>query len=75
MLARLGGLLLVGLLAVVAQAQSTREQFAALAASHGGVIKLNTKTFDAITAPDREWSVVIQMTALSGHSVKCEPCL
>ncbi len=56
-------------------AQSTREQFAALAASHGGIIKLNSKTFDALTAADRDWSASVVLTAVEGHKVTCEPCL
>ncbi|KIO26222.1 hypothetical protein M407DRAFT_243789 [Tulasnella calospora MUT 4182] len=63
------------LLSSFVAAESPREQFSALAASHGGIIKLNSKTFDAITTPDRDWSVAIQMTALSGTHAKCEPCL
>lgn len=62
----------LGLLSV--SAQSTAEDFATLAASHGGVIKLNSKTYDAITAPERDWSVVIELTAL-GTQVSCPPCL
>ncbi|KAG8884694.1 oligosaccharyl transferase subunit ost3/OST6, partial [Tulasnella sp. 403] len=54
-------------------AETTREQFVSLAASHGGVIKLNSKTFDAITASNRDWSVAVQLTAL-GPQMKCEPC-
>jgi len=70
------GLLSFSLLCLqsLATAQSTREQFASLAASHGGVIKLNSQTFDAITASDRDWSVSIQVTALAGQQVACEPC-
>jgi len=77
MFPKLGGVLAFSLFCLQSfgSAQSTREQFASLAASHGGIIKLNSKTFDAITAPERDWSVAVQMTAVAGHSVKCEPCL
>jgi len=49
-------------------------RFSALAASSpDGVIKLDSKTFDAITTGYREWSVVVQLTAL-GSEFKCAPC-
>ncbi|KDQ07924.1 hypothetical protein BOTBODRAFT_166427 [Botryobasidium botryosum FD-172 SS1] len=49
-------------------------RFSALAASSpDGVIKLDSKTFDAITTGYREWSVVVQLTAL-GSDFKCAPC-
>ncbi|KAG8979615.1 oligosaccharyl transferase subunit ost3/OST6 [Tulasnella sp. JGI-2019a] len=62
-------------LASLCAGQKTREDFARMAAAEGGVIKLDTATFDAITAPDRDWSVVIELTATSGTQVACTPCL
>ncbi|KAG8881016.1 oligosaccharyl transferase subunit ost3/OST6 [Tulasnella sp. 331] len=62
-------------LATLCAGQTTREDFAALAAAEGGIIKLNSKTYDAITAADRDWSVVIELTATSGTQVACTPCL
>jgi len=52
----------------------TRAKFLQRAAgSPSGVIKLNSVDFDAITSPNRDWSVVIQLTAL-GNAVDCQPC-
>jgi len=49
-------------------------KFSALAASSpGGVIKLDSQSFDAITAAHRDWSVVVQLTAM-GTEFKCAPC-
>jgi len=73
-LARLVAAVSLGLASICA-AQSTRQELAAMAASHGGVIKLNSQTFDAITAAGRDWSVVVELTATSGTQVQCPPCL
>lgn len=54
--------------------QYTTEDFSDLAAkSSGGVIKLDEQLFDALTSPKRDWSVVVQLTALD-KSMRCTPC-
>lgn len=62
-------------LATLCAGQTTREDFARLAAAQGGVIQLTSQTYDAITAADRDWSVAIELTATSGTQVECTPCL
>jgi len=52
----------------------TRARFTKIAEANNGVIKLNSAEFEAITAADRDWSVVVQLTAL-GNEFKCAPCL
>lgn len=47
-------------------------QLISLAAQNNGVIKLNEDTFNILTAPSRNWSSTIQLTAL--NSFKCLPC-
>jgi oligosaccharyltransferase complex subunit gamma len=74
MLGRLAAVLTLSF-ASLCGAQSTREEFAALAAAHGGTIKLNSQTYDAITSPDRDWSVAIELTATVGTQVACAPCM
>jgi len=54
-------------------AQTTREEFAAAAAKNGGIVKLNTKSFDALIGANREWSSVVQLTAM-GSKFNCKPC-
>ncbi|ELU44586.1 oligosaccharyl transferase subunit OST3/OST6 family [Rhizoctonia solani AG-1 IA] len=74
MLARIFTLSL-GLLALplACLANPTQTKLASLAAKNGGVIKLDSELYDVITAKDREWSVVVQLTAM-GDQFKCEPC-
>ncbi|KAH8117566.1 dolichyl-diphosphooligosaccharide-protein glycotransferase [Phellopilus nigrolimitatus] len=58
----------------IAAAKSHIEQITTLAdASTDGVIKLDESLFDLITSPKREWSVVVQLTALN-KNMKCTPC-
>lgn len=58
----------------LAAVASPYEQLKSLAsASKDGVIRLDENTFDLITSPKREWSAVIQLTALSSN-MKCTPC-
>ena len=55
-------------------AESPVEQFVALAnSSPDGVIRLNEQLFDLLSAPKRNWSAVIQFTAL-GKNMRCTPC-
>lgn len=52
----------------------TIEDFSALAEkSSDGVIKLDEQLFDALTSPKREWSVLVQLTALD-KNMRCTPC-
>ncbi|KAF8590605.1 oligosaccharyl transferase subunit OST3/OST6 family [Ramaria rubella] len=52
--------------------QSSKEKLVSAAAANNGVIKLDDDTYNLITSPTRDWSAVIQLTALS--SFKCAPC-
>ncbi|KZO95177.1 oligosaccharyl transferase subunit OST3/OST6 family [Calocera viscosa TUFC12733] len=54
-------------------AQASHAELVRLAASNGGVIKLTPTLFNALTAPNREWSAAIQLTALSPQ-FRCSPC-
>lgn len=73
MLSRLFTLSL-GLLALpLAFANPTTEKLAELASKNGGVIKLDPALYEVITAPDREWNAVVQLTAM-GSQFKCGPC-
>lgn len=54
-------------------ADARRAKFAKLAEAGNGVVKLTSTGFEEITAYDRDWSVVIQLTAL-GSEFKCAPC-
>ncbi|KAJ1310297.1 hypothetical protein OPQ81_007037 [Rhizoctonia solani] len=74
MLARIFTLSL-GLLAfpLACVANPTQAKLASLAAKNGGVIKLDSELYDVITSKDREWSAVVQLTAM-GDQFKCAPC-
>lgn len=52
---------------------SIKENLITLAAKNNGLIRLDDDMFNLITSPDREWSVIVQFTALTS-SYKCEPC-
>lgn len=54
-------------------ANPTQQKLASLAAKNGGVIKLDTALYETLTASDREWSAVVQLTAM-GDQFKCAPC-
>lgn len=60
-------------LACFADVNPNQAKLAALAAKNGGVIKLDSSLYDLITSSDREWSAVVQLTAM-GDQFKCEPC-
>ena len=51
-------------LSLLAWANSVQEEFVAQAAANNGHLKLDSDSFDLLTAPDREWSATIQLTAL-----------
>ncbi|EJD06042.1 dolichyl-diphosphooligosaccharide-protein glycotransferase [Fomitiporia mediterranea MF3/22] len=69
--------LLLALAAVplcLAASNSPVEKFSALAEkSSDGVIRLDESLFDELTSAKRDWSVVVQLTAL-GKNMKCTPC-
>lgn len=48
-------------------------RWSTLAAKGSGIVKLNARTFDEITASPRNYSVSIALTALPGQ-YKCQPC-
>ncbi|KAJ7709888.1 oligosaccharyl transferase subunit OST3/OST6 family [Mycena rosella] len=52
---------------------SARQQLVALAAAGGGLIKLDSASYDLLTAPDRDWSASIEFTALDTRR-RCAPC-
>ncbi|THU91135.1 oligosaccharyl transferase subunit OST3/OST6 family [Dendrothele bispora CBS 962.96] len=52
---------------------AVREQLIDLAAKGNGLIKLDSKTFDLLTLPSRDWSASIQFTALDRRR-RCAPC-
>ncbi|KAI5122956.1 hypothetical protein M0805_006835 [Coniferiporia weirii] len=58
----------------LAATKSSIQQLSELAAaSNDGVIKLDEQLFDLLTSPKRDWSVVVQLTALN-KNMKCAPC-
>ncbi|KAF9075284.1 dolichyl-diphosphooligosaccharide-protein glycotransferase [Rhodocollybia butyracea] len=54
-------------------AKDGKDKLISLAASGNGVIRLDASTFDLLTAPNRDWSVAIQFTALDPRR-RCTPC-
>jgi oligosaccharyltransferase complex subunit gamma len=54
-------------------ASNPQADLAKLAASNGGVIKLDQKSFDAITSPKRNWTAAVHFTAMDPRR-KCNPC-
>ncbi|KAF8275003.1 oligosaccharyl transferase subunit OST3/OST6 family [Lactarius quietus] len=66
--------LLLALPAIVLAAKdSVHQQLVKLAAENNGVVKLDAKTFDLITSPQRDWSASVLFTALDKRR-KCTPC-
>jgi hypothetical protein len=65
---------LAPLLGLVLGAESPINHLAGLAAATSdGVIRLDPKTFEILTAPSRNWSTTIHFTALDPKR-KCGPC-
>ncbi|KAF8350694.1 dolichyl-diphosphooligosaccharide-protein glycotransferase [Amanita rubescens] len=56
-----------------AAAAADHRKLVDLAAAGNGVINLDSNTYDLVTAPDRNWSVAIQLTALDPKR-RCAPC-
>jgi len=63
----------LSLLARAAPADETRQKLVALAAAGGGVIKLDSASYDLLTVPNRDWSASIEFTALDARR-RCAPC-
>ncbi|KAI0093954.1 oligosaccharyl transferase subunit OST3/OST6 family [Irpex rosettiformis] len=57
----------------LAATKDTREDLVRLAKAGNGIIKLDERTYDSLTASDREWSATIVFTALDTRR-KCGPC-
>lgn len=55
------------------QQEAAHKQLVELATAGNGIIKLDTKSFDLLTSPKRNWSVAIQLTALDSRR-RCLPC-
>ncbi|KAH6918572.1 dolichyl-diphosphooligosaccharide-protein glycotransferase [Coprinopsis sp. MPI-PUGE-AT-0042] len=60
--------------AALVSAQSPEKQLVELAAAGGGVINLNSQTFELLTSAKRTWSASIQFTAQNPKR-GCKPCL
>ncbi|KAJ7155947.1 hypothetical protein C8R43DRAFT_416302 [Mycena crocata] len=60
-------------LAWAASASDTHQKLVALAAAGGGLIKLDSASFDLLTSPNRDWSASIEFTALDSRR-RCAPC-
>lgn len=54
-------------------AKNTQDELVKLAKAGNGVIKLDERTFDLLTAPTREWSTTVLFTALDQRR-RCNPC-
>ena len=66
--------LLLAPLALAAKAVlSPHEQLKALADASDGVIRLDDKTYDLLTAPQRNWSATVLFTAMDKRR-RCGPC-
>ncbi|KAF8212220.1 oligosaccharyl transferase subunit OST3/OST6 family [Mycena galopus ATCC 62051] len=63
----------LSLLTRAAPADETRQKLVALAAAGGGLIKLDSDSWDLLTAPNRDWSASIEFTALDSRR-RCSPC-
>ena len=57
----------------LAAPKSPHDQLVELAAAGNGIIRLNERTFDLLTFPNRDWSASIQLTALNPQR-RCAPC-
>ncbi|KAK7014849.1 hypothetical protein R3P38DRAFT_2997956 [Favolaschia claudopus] len=63
----------LSLVARAASQDEARQKLVALAAAGNGVIKLDSDSFDLLTAPNRDWSAAIHFTALDPRR-RCAPC-
>jgi len=62
----------ISALAAKKASPDAHDQLVALAAANNGVIKLDDDSFGLLTSPNRNWSAVVQLTALKAF--KCAPC-
>ncbi|KAI0670289.1 oligosaccharyl transferase subunit OST3/OST6 family [Trametes maxima] len=58
---------------LAASSQSIHDQLVKLAAANNGVIKLDEKSYNLLTSPQRTWSASIHFTALDPRR-RCAPC-
>jgi oligosaccharyltransferase complex subunit gamma len=59
---------------VVSAAESSHSQLVKLASTNAnGVIQLDSRTFDLVTSPRRNWTATIHLTALDPRR-RCGPC-
>ncbi|KII88486.1 hypothetical protein PLICRDRAFT_54324 [Plicaturopsis crispa FD-325 SS-3] len=58
---------------LAATKEAVHQKLVDLAAANNGNIKLDEKSFDLLTAPKRNWSASIQLTALDKRR-RCTPC-
>ncbi|KAI0322241.1 oligosaccharyl transferase subunit OST3/OST6 family [Amylostereum chailletii] len=66
--------LFVGAPAIALAAKaSTHDTLVQLAAQGNGIIKLDSQSFDLLTAPHRDWTSSVQFTALDKKR-RCAPC-
>ncbi|KAF7363462.1 hypothetical protein MSAN_01002000 [Mycena sanguinolenta] len=63
----------LSLLARAASSDETHQKLVSLAAAGGGLIKLDSNSFELLTAPNRDWSASIEFTALDPRR-RCAPC-
>ncbi|KIM29014.1 hypothetical protein M408DRAFT_329052 [Serendipita vermifera MAFF 305830] len=65
----------LGTLQVLASASTSaiHSRLVDLAAKNGGVVPLDAELFEQITEKDREWTTVLQFTAMAPN-MKCTPC-
>jgi len=61
------------LLPLLSLAISAEDRFISQAKANKGLVVLDSKAFEQLTAPDRTWSATIQLTAL-GSNYRCAPC-
>ncbi|KAJ7273730.1 oligosaccharyl transferase subunit OST3/OST6 family [Mycena haematopus] len=66
-------LLSLPLLTRAAPADEARQKLVALAAAGGGLIKLDSESYELLVAPNRDWSASIEFTALDTRR-RCSPC-
>jgi hypothetical protein len=66
-------LICVSLVSTALADDAARAKFAKFAAQNNGIVKLNSQLHDEILAPGRDWSVIIQYTAMA-KEMNCAPC-
>lgn len=69
----LGALLPALALGKAAKPSSRVAKFSALARKNGGIVHLNSQTYDELTEAPRDYSVSVLLTAMAPQ-FKCAPC-